>query len=82
MHTFIGQMFPFVRLQDNSQDFLLIWACSPMDEASGCLSISAGVAQDAKLLKALLCRFQSWEVFVQHAYYVHSMPECMVPGRV
>lgn len=24
MHTFIGQMFPFVRVQDNPQDFLLI----------------------------------------------------------
>lgn len=57
MHTFIGQMPPLIRVQANPQDFFLLWACSPMDEASGCLSIVAGVAQDPKPLKAILCRF-------------------------
>lgn len=54
MHTFIGQMFSFIRVQDNPQDFLLIRTCSPVDETSGCLSMAAGVAQDPKPLKAIL----------------------------
>lgn len=57
MHNLTGQMFPFIRVQGNPQDFPLFWACSSMDEASGCLSIAAGVAQDPKLLEDILCRF-------------------------
>lgn len=32
MYTFIGQMFPFIRVQDNPEVFLLIRACSPTED--------------------------------------------------